>query len=111
MPKKKTTIEDLARIMKRGLDGVSLKMARKADMDKQFEGVDRQFEGVARQFDGVTRQFEGVNTRLDHMSARLGVVEYDIAEIRKHFVYRDEFDDALARISLVEKKLGIKSGK
>lgn len=45
------------------------------------------------------------------MSARLGSVERDVAEIRKHFVYRDEFEDALARLRLVEKKLGIHSGK
>lgn len=35
----------------------------------------------------------------------------DGADIRKHFVYRDEFEDVLMRLSAVEKKLGIKSGK
>ena len=90
MPKKKTTIEDLARIMNRGFDHLLSTTSKKADIDKQFEQV---------------------NVRLDHLSARLVVVERDIADIRKHFIYRDEFEDALARISLVEKKLGIKSGK
>lgn len=38
-------------------------------------------------------------------------IERDIAEIRSHFVYRDEFEDLMARVKYLEQKLGIKSGK
>lgn len=33
------------------------------------------------------------------------------AEIKKHFVYRDEFEDLMARVAYLEKRAGIKSGK
>lgn len=87
------TIEDLAVMVKRGFD----QTANKDEVNKRFDDVDKRFIGVEH--------------RLDHMSARLGSVERDVAEIRKHFVYRDEFEDALSRLRLVEKKLGIVSGK
>ena len=64
---------------------------------------------VARGFEGVDKRFEQVDGRLSHISARMDAMERDVSEIRKHFVYRDEFEDALARIALLEKKLGIKS--
>ena len=47
----------------------------------------------------------------DHTHARLSTIERDIAEIRKHFVYRDEFEDLMGRVKYLERKLGIVSGK
>ncbi len=90
MAKKKMTIDDLAIMVKREFDHANETMADKAS---------------------VKQGFVEANQKLDHMSARLGSVERDVAEIRKHFVYRDEFEDALSRIRLLEKKLGIQSGK
>lgn len=87
-------VENLARIVARG-----------------FEGINKRFEQVDKRFEQVDRRLESVEGRLDHVDARLGVIERDIAEIRRHFVYRDEFEDALARIALLEKKLNIKSGR
>ncbi len=66
---------------------------------------------VARGFGLVDKRFEQVDGKLGHIDARLDTIEHDIADIRKHFVYRDEFEDVLARLSAVEKKLGIRSGK
>lgn len=99
MTKKKTTIDDLAGMVKRGFDSV----------DKRFEQVDKRFEQVDKRFEQVDKRFVSVEGRLDHMGAQLSYIERDVAEIRKHFVYRDEFEDALARLRLVEKKLGIKA--
>ena len=84
---KKVTIEDLARMVKGG------------------------FDGNTAQFGEVNERLNQIDLRLGHMDARLAMVERDIADIRKHFVYRDEFEDALARIALLEKKAGVKSGK
>ena len=102
MAKKKTTIDDLAVMVKKGFDQTT---------DK--ESVNKRFDEIDKRFDGVDKRFIGVEQRLDHMNARLGSVEVerDVAEIRKHFVYRDEFEDAPACLRLVEKKLGIHSGK
>jgi len=69
------------------------------------------FGSIDKRFEQVDKRFDSIEIRLAHMDQRLGVVERDVAEIRKHFVYRDEFEDALARISFLEKKLGVKSGK
>ncbi len=96
MPKNITN-EDLAGMVKRGFDDVIDHMAKKADVDKQFEVVDKRLNRL--------------EAEASHTNARLSVIERDVAEIRKHFVYRDEFEDALARISLLEKKVGVKSGK
>ena len=37
--------------------------------------------------------------------------EQDIADIRRHFVYRDEFEDLAGRVKYLEKKLGVEIGK
>ncbi len=87
-------IENLARIVARG-----------------FEGVEKRFEQVDKRFEQVDKRFERIDGHLLHIDARLDTIEHDIADIRKHFVYRDEFEDVIARISAIEKKLGMKSGK
>ena len=53
---------------------------------------------------------EEMNERLDDLDARVGRIEADIRELRGEIVYRHEFEDALARITYLEKKLGIESG-
>ncbi len=111
MAKKKMTIDDLAVMVKKGFDHVTNTMADKESVNKRFDEVDKRFDEVDKRFIDVDKRFIGIEHKLDHMSARLGSVERDVAEIRKHFVYRDEFEDALARLRLVEQKLGIKSGK
>lgn len=107
----KTTIDGLARMIKAGFDEVTGEMARKGDVDKQFEEVDRRFESVDKKFEGVDKKLAYIGAEVNHVRARVDVIERDVSEIRKHFVYRDEFEDALARILLLEKKVGIKSGK
>jgi len=88
----KITIEELAVMIKRGFD----ETAKKIDVDKRFESMDKRFDGVDR--------------RLDHIDARLNTIEHDIQEIRVDMVHRHEFEDALARIKYVERKLGIENG-
>ena len=87
MVKKQITLNDLAAMVNRGFNDVSSKMATN---DKKLNYI---------------------GAEVSHTRARVDVIERDIAEIRKHFVYRDEFEAALARILLLEKKIGIKGGK
>lgn len=85
----------------------------------QFEKIDQRFDVFAtivkRGFDDVGKRLTFVEDRVDAMDknigARLLTIERDIAEIRAHFVYREEFEDLMARMKYVEKKLNIKSGK
>ena len=58
----------------------------------------------------MNERFETVDGRLDHLDARVGRIEADIHELRDEVVHRHEFDDALACIKYLEKKLGIESG-
>jgi len=51
-----------------------------------------------------------LTTRLDHLDARVRRIEADIHALRDEVVYRREFDDVLARVKYLEKKLGIESG-
>lgn len=98
---KKITNEQLAVMVQRGFK----------DIDKRFELFDKRFELIERRIAHIEAEIQHINARLDHMDARLNTIEHDIAEIRKHLVYRDEFEDALARIAVLEKKLGVRSGK
>ncbi len=85
------TIEDLAALMMET-------MASKEDI-----------QGLATKEDVQELRAE-MNERLDHLDARVGRMEADIHELRGEIVYRHEFEDALARIKYLEKKLGIESG-
>ena len=85
------TIEDLATLMMET-------MASKEDI-----------QGLATKGDIQELRTE-MNERLDHLDARVGRMEADIHELRGEIVYRHEFEDALARIKYLEKKLGIESG-
>lgn len=98
-------IENLAVAVKRGFDAV----------DKRFEQVDARFESIDMRFESIDTRFEKLEAKVDdgfsHVNARLLTMERDIAEIRAHFVYREEFEDMMARLKYVEKKLNIESGK
>lgn len=84
-------VENLARIVARG-----------------FEGIEKRFEQADKRFEQVDKRFERLDGHLLHIDARLDTIEHDITEIRKHFVYRDEFEEVLSRLSVIEKKLGIR---
>jgi hypothetical protein len=94
MTKKKTTIEDLAGMVKRG-----------------FDGVDKRFEQVDKRFDGVDADIKFLKGEVAHLNANMTTVQRDVAEIRKQFVRRDEFDDLFGRVAYLERRFGIKSGK
>src|SRR3989338_5369549 len=80
--------------------------------------VDELARIVSKGFEGVDKRLETADKRLSHLemeamhtNARLSVMERDIGEIKKYFVYRDEFADLMARVAYLEKRSGIKSGK
>jgi predicted DNA-binding protein len=92
------TIEDLAALIQET-------MASKEDIKE----VKDEIKGLATKEDIQELRTE-MNERLDHLDARVGRMEADIHELRGEIVYRHEFEDALARIKYLEKKLGIESG-
>jgi uncharacterized coiled-coil protein SlyX len=88
MAQQRTTIEELARMINEGFKDT----ASKEDMKE------------------VTTRLDGIDSRLDNLDARVGRIEADIHELRDEVVHKHEFEDALARIKYLEKKLGIESG-
>jgi hypothetical protein len=85
MEDKTITIEDLARMINEGFKSTATK-------------------------EDITALEDRLATRLDHLDARVGRIEADIHELRDEAVRRHEFEDALARITYLEKKLGIEAG-
>jgi predicted nuclease with TOPRIM domain len=78
-------------------------MASKGDIKELREEMNERFEQV-------DARFEKIEGRLDHLDARVGRIEADMHELRDEVVRRHEFEDALAHITYLEKKLGIESG-
>ncbi|MEK9175431.1 MAG: hypothetical protein AAB795_02440 [Patescibacteria group bacterium] len=104
MTKKKTTIDDLAIMVKHGFDHITSTMADKNSINKRFDRL----EGDMTQVKGDLSNLKG---EVLHLNAVTTTIQRDVAEIRKQFVRRDEFDDLFGRVSYLERKLGIKSGK
>ncbi|MDP3947160.1 MAG: hypothetical protein Q8Q41_00520 [bacterium] len=69
------------------------------------------FEGVDKRFEQVDKRFDKLEVEVAHISATFIMMQRDLEEIGKAFVRRDELQDVLARLRLVEQKLGIQSGK
>ncbi len=78
---------------------------------KGFGQVDKRFEQVDKRLELIDKRIEKIEAEIRHINARLDAIEHDIADIRKHFVYRDEFEGVVRRLAAIEKKLGIHSGK
>jgi hypothetical protein len=87
-----TTIEDLASMINEGFKTT----ASKEDITEVKEEM---------------QAMEGrLTTRLDNLDARVGRIEADVHGLRNEMVHKQEFQEALDRITYIEKKLGIESG-
>lgn len=89
-------IENLAGMIKRGFDETATK--------EDFKRLDLRMD----KFDGRMDRFEN---SLAHIDAQITAIDQDIVEMRKDLIPRMEIEDILARLLLVERKLGIVSGK
>jgi tetrahydromethanopterin S-methyltransferase subunit G len=94
--KKKITIDDLAIMVQRGFE----ETARKNDVDLLRTDVDL-LRAELGEFKKETRD------NFIHVHARLGMIERDVKDV----VHKDDFEDLMARVLYLEKKMGIVSGK
>ncbi len=88
MPKKQTTNEDLAHMIKKGFD----------DHDKRFDEIDKRFDGV--------------DTRLDKMDTRMDNLEQGQEEIKTrvdNVACRFEVENLKKRVRKLEFKAGIRT--
>jgi len=81
--------------------------------DTVNNAVDNLARIVAKGFEQTATKQDIARLELEIMEVkeRVTYIERDIAEIRKGLMSRIELEDIWARLSLVEKKLGIQSGK
>jgi len=128
MPRKKITIEDLARITKKGFDEVYEKMDKRFAetheiMNKRFEIVDKRFEEINQRFELIDKRFEAIDRRFDLVDKRLEKIEAQIDQkfdklitTLDHFLKRmtdleDEFTimkHDLSRVKkVIKEKLGV----
>ena len=94
--KKKVTMDDLAAMVQRGF----VETAKKADVDSLRGGFDS-LRTELGEFKKETRD------NFAHVHTRLGMIERDVKDV----VHKDEFEDLMARVKYLEKKLGVESGK
>ena len=90
------SVDNLAHIVARGFELT----ATKEDIKRLDVRMDH--------LDGRIDHLDG---EVQHINATLNVMSQDIADIKKHFVYRYEFEDLMARVKYLETKLNIDSGK
>ena len=107
MAKKKMTIEDLAAMVERGFD----QTADKDLVNKRFDSLEGDMAQVKGDISHLKDDASHIKGEVLHLSAVTTTIQRDVAEIRKQFVRRDEFDDLFGRVAYLERKLGIKSGK
>ena len=84
-------IENLARIVAKG-----------------FEMVDKRFEQVDKRFEQIDNHLEHIDNHIEHIDARLDTIEHDIVDIKGYVVNRNEFEEVLERLGVLEKKVGIR---
>jgi len=95
-PIKKITLETLAAMVSAGFSHV----------DERFdETVTKEDLDAFRQ--ETEERFDKVDARFVHINARLDTIERDVKDI----IHREEFEDLMARVKYLEKKLGVESGK
>ena len=107
----RATTKNLAtkRGVRRAVDNLATIVAKGfKQVDKRFEGIDKRFGGIDKRLELIDKRLEKIDAEIRHINARLDMIEHDLADIKKHFVYRGEFEEVLARLAFIEKRIGIK---
>ncbi len=101
--KKAITLETLAIMVQKGFNGIEERMATKAELD----GVKKEVNSIRKEMD---ERFNKVDDDIRYIHGSLDVIQREISEIKKQLervVYREELEAVKARITRLEKKLGI----
>ena len=96
-------VDNLAHIVARGFELTATK--------EDIKQLDIRIDHLDDRMDHLDGRIDHLDGEVQHINATLNVMSQDIADIKKHFVYRYEFEDLMARVKYLEKKLNIDSGK
>ncbi|MBI5421286.1 MAG: hypothetical protein HZA35_03175 [Parcubacteria group bacterium] len=80
-------------------------------LQRQFDLIDKRFTEIDKRLELIDKRLNKVEMEIAHLNASTSQVQRDVSEIRDNMVYRQELDDLQSRVALLEKKLGVKSGK
>lgn len=110
--KQDTATEKLAIMVKNGFDDTQAQIKKGfKEVYERFDEVDKRFSEVYKRFSEVDKRFDEVDGEFAYLKTKISAVEREISAIRHDLVHREEFEDLMARMKLVELKLGIMSGK
>ncbi len=110
--KKRMEIEDLAKIVVRGLDGADKKIEGLAMMVKNsFDHMDERFASLEGRMNNVEDGIDHLKNDMVNLGGRMSDLERELSAIRHHLVYKEEFEDLMSRVKYIESRLKIESGK
>lgn len=76
---------------------------------KGFDGVDEKFKENTEEHQQIFKGFEKIDEKFEHIEARLDMVEGDLFEIKDKIISKEEKEDLINRIELLEQKAGVAS--
>lgn len=118
--KKEMTLDLLARMM---ADGFGRMEVLFVEIDKRFKKIEARLDKIEERLDKIEVRLDKIEARLDKVEARLDGLESELrsfkAETREAFLALEsrifpnpiDREDLEARVSYIEKKLKIKSGR
>lgn len=103
--KKVATIEDVAQ----RIDELAVVTSKGFDhVEERFEAIDKRFEAIDRRFEAIDRRFVEIERRLDKIWLEVGTARRDIYDIKTEMIRREEFEQLIARVEFLEKKLKVR---
>ena len=79
------------------------------NMDSKIDTLVDGHKGLIDKQEVLEEKINVIDEKLTQVNSRLFNIEKDITDIRRHFVYRDEFEELISRVKYLETKLGIKT--
>ena len=74
---------------------------------KGFDRVEERFEGIDRRFEAIDKRFVEIERRLDKIWLEVGTMRRDVYDIKKEMIQREEFEQLVARVEFLEKRLKV----
>ncbi len=95
---KKITLEDLARMVKRGFDVV----------DDRFEQVDKRFEQIDKRFEHIDARFTEVESKIDYLTISITEIRQMFGPLAQDVIRQEQVTrDLRRRVERLERKSGI----
>ncbi len=78
-------------------------------LDKLGQIIAKGFDENTEQHRQIFEKFEKIDERFENVNARLNIIKVIYSEIKGKMVFREEHEDLMSRVDLIEEKLGVVS--